>query len=77
MVPAVSSPELCSRTGVRLLQLTLFSGERLMSQVDEATLARPSKTPEKPAAFMAQKRPVVLDMGEASREQGFRMNGCR
>lgn len=21
--------------------------------------------------------PVVLDMGEASREQGFRQNGCR
>ena len=23
------------------------------------------------------KKAVVLDMGEASREQGFRMNGCR
>ena len=23
------------------------------------------------------KRAVILDMGEASREQGFRLNGCR
>ena len=23
------------------------------------------------------KKPIVLDMGEASREQGFRLNGCR
>ena len=23
------------------------------------------------------KRPVILDMGEASREQGFMLNGCR
>lgn len=22
-------------------------------------------------------RPVILDMGEESREQGFRLNGCR
>ena len=24
-----------------------------------------------------KKRTVILDMGEASREQGFRLNGCR
>jgi hypothetical protein len=24
-----------------------------------------------------KKKPVVLDMGEASREQGFRLYGCR
>ena len=26
---------------------------------------------------LAKKRAIVLDMGEASREQGFRLNGCR
>lgn len=26
---------------------------------------------------LVAKRVVVLDMGEASREQGFRLNGCR
>lgn len=23
------------------------------------------------------RKPAILDMGEASREQGFRLNGCR
>ena len=26
---------------------------------------------------LIKRGPVVLDMGEASREQGFRLNGCR
>lgn len=26
---------------------------------------------------LIKKQAIVLDMGEASREQGFRMNGCR
>ena len=26
---------------------------------------------------LIKKQSVVLDMGEASREQGFRLNGCR
>lgn len=26
---------------------------------------------------LISKRTVILDMGEASREQGFRLNGCR
>lgn len=26
---------------------------------------------------LIKRRPVILDMGEASREQGFRLNGCR
>ncbi len=25
----------------------------------------------------SKRQPVVLDMGEGSREQGFRQNGCR
>ena len=26
---------------------------------------------------LVKRRPMILDMGEASREQGFRLNGCR
>ena len=33
----------------------------------------PCATPER----LVTKRAIVLDMGEASREQGFRLNGCR
>jgi hypothetical protein len=33
--------------------------------------------PEKASATKPTCDPVVLDMGEASREQGFRINGCR
>jgi hypothetical protein len=36
--------------------------------------------PRKPGGCeeqLVKKAPVVLDMGEASREQGFRLNGCR
>lgn len=32
-----------------------------------------SETPDK----LVRKRALVLDMGEASREEGFRLNGCR
>ena len=42
------------------------------------TTAPAAKTP--PESFMLarpQEKPVVLDMGEASREEGFRLNGCR
>lgn len=38
-------------------------------------------TPVEPPFIAAPQQPanksVVLDMGEASREQGFRLNGCR
>lgn len=33
-----------------------------------------SSTPDE---AQAKKRAIVLDMGEASREEGFRLNGCR
>jgi hypothetical protein len=50
-----------------------------MTEKDLATLPRPAKIFfEKPvSAEPATKRPVILDMGEASREEGFRLNGCR
>ena len=35
-----------------------------------------SSTGEAPEKLV-KRRAVVLDMGEASREQGFRLNGCR
>lgn len=35
------------------------------------------RPPEVKSALLSPKCPVVLDMGEASREQGFRLNGCR
>ena len=54
---------------------------------NDAMIALPPLKPTTPAAtatppepFMLarpQEKPVVLDMGEASREQGFRLNGCR
>ena len=35
-------------------------------------------TPKKERPLMFRDdSPVVLDMGEASREEGFRLNGCR
>lgn len=40
--------------------------------------ARPESTFFKAAAKAKEtKRVLVLDMGEASREEGFRLNGCR
>lgn len=60
-----------------------------MSDKETATLQRPVNRGEPipaPAKLFAakplfvepvEKRPMVLDMGEASREEGFRLNGCR
>jgi hypothetical protein len=50
-----------------------------MTDKEISTLPRPSKIFfEKPVSDRpAVKPPVVLDMGEASREEGFRLNGCR
>ena len=51
-----------------------------MSEKETATLARPTRLffqkREEPARVI-ETPAVVLDMGEASREQGFRLNGCR
>ena len=30
-----------------------------------------------PSDELVKKAAIILDMGEASREQGFRLNGCR
>ena len=50
---------------------------------DEMLVARPeadaNKTPTSTEKKQPESRPaaMILDMGEASREQGFRINGCR
>lgn len=60
-----------------------------MSDKETATLPHPANRrepiPEPAKLFVAkplfvelvEKSPMVLDMGEASREEGFRLNGCR
>jgi hypothetical protein len=49
-----------------------------MTDTDTVTLSRPTKIffPKREDAAPV-KAPVVLDMGEASRLEGFRQNGCR
>ena len=51
-----------------------------MPEKEIATLLRPTRLffekREEPARTV-QVPAVVLDMGEASREEGFRLNGCR
>ena len=40
--------------------------------------SNPEKSPLRTLSEAQAKKPVlVLDMGEASREEGFRVNGCR
>ena len=51
-----------------------------MSEKETATLPRPTRLffekREEPARAV-EAPAVVLDMGEASRLEGFRLNGCR
>ena len=53
----------------------MASGEMLVAPPE----ADATKTPASPAKKQPESRPaaMILDMGEASREQGFRINGCR
>lgn len=50
-----------------------------MTNQESATLAQPTKIffPKKEEKAPAKVEPLVLDMGEASRLEGFRQNGCR
>ena len=62
------------------LELRLTSGAISMSDKETATLPRQSKLFFQKAekTVPASEGPVMaLDMGEASREEGFRLNGCR
>ena len=51
-----------------------------MSEKETATLSRPARLffpkREEPTRTV-EVQAVVLDMGEASRLEGFRLNGCR
>ncbi len=51
--------------------------ERNDQRVSEPTYLKPSSSDGSDKFQAAQSLHVVLDMGEASREQGFRLNGCR
>ena len=50
-----------------------------MTDKDTATLARPAKLffPKRADETPNAQAPAILDMGEASRLEGFRQNGCR
>ena len=53
-------------------------GEMTMAGPENKT---PGKSPARPdrrrANLSGRKSAMVLDMGEASRAEGFRLNGCR
>ena len=50
-----------------------------MTDNDTATLSRPAKIffPKREEEHPPAKEQAVLDMGEGSRLEGFRQNGCR
>ena len=51
-----------------------------MSVKDSVTVVRPTRIffgDSQKAAPAVEPMTTALDMGEASREQGFRLNGCR
>ena len=57
-----------------------MTGNKLMFATPPAKAKTTDATVRSPEV-KSQSRPaedtIVLDMGEASREQGFRLNGCR
>jgi len=57
----------------------MTSGDTMMAEPPQIFRAKtpPSTTPAAIEAPVRNDPPVTLDMGEASREQGFRLNGCR
>lgn len=71
--------ELSAKLRVAMDELRSKSGANQMTDTDTATLSRPTKIffPKREEDALPVKEPVVLDMGEASRLEGFRQNGCR
>ena len=56
----------------------LGSREQKASSVsDGKAFKMGSRADDDRSETLIKRRTVVLDMGEASREQGFRLNGCR
>ena len=62
------SPEASDRGG-KFPALAGNSGNKALSKIGSGT--------NDSSDCLIKKSAVVLDMGEASREQGFRLNGCR
>ena len=54
-----------------------MTGNDLMFAVPSKTTAAGLSSRAPVAAPQTNKPATILDMGEASREQGFRLNGCR
>ena len=50
-----------------------------MTEKDTAAISRPTKIffPKREEEKPNFEAPLILDMGEASRLEGFRQNGCR
>ena len=44
---------------------------------DKKALGKIGSRRADPSDCLIEKQAIILDMGEASREQGFRLNGCR
>ena len=44
---------------------------------DKKALGKIGSPSADPSDCLMEKQAIILDMGEASREQGFRLNGCR
>lgn len=53
-------------------------GESTFAEPEHKTVEKaPARKSSEPAVALVKKPAITLDMGEASREQGFRLNGCR
>ena len=67
-----------STIGVQMRSWGKIRG-KTMTDNDTATLSRPAKIffPKREEEHPPAKEQAVLDMGEGSRLEGFRQNGCR
>ncbi len=53
-------------------------GEMTFAEPDNKALGKaPARRRQEPANGLVRKPAIILDMGEASREEGFRLNGSR
>jgi len=53
-------------------------GEMAFAEPETKSAAKiPARQTREPVPTLAKRAAIILDMGEASREQGFRLNGCR
>ncbi len=58
--------------------MSMSWGEMAFAEPENKALDKaPPRRIRAPADALVKKPAIILDMGEASREQGFRLNGCR